>query len=201
MRKLIIAASFIGFIACDKPATTTTTTTTTADGTAVKTTATGTEAQPAAVVGDDHILATIIAINKSEVDQANAAADKLTGSGAKEFASDMAKHHAEAVEKLTKLGADQHIVASEGTLTSALKDDSAAVVAKLKADASGPLYDRTYMQSQVDGHAKALKLLDEKLIPAVKNPELKSTLTSMHEDVARHLSRAQDVLAKLPQGA
>ena len=199
MRKYLIAASFLGFIACDKPASTATTTPVAdagnaraADGTTTRTTA--------VAGGDSEIYANIVAVNKAEIAQANAAMPKLTNSGAKDFAEDMVKAHTEALEKLNKVATEQHIAAVDDASTAALKDDSAAVVTKLGADASGPLYDRTYMQSQIDAHTKALKLLDEKLIPGTKNAELKTTLTDLREHVAHHLSKAQDVFAKLPQG-
>ncbi len=149
-------------------------------------------------VGDSQVLASILAVNSGEVEQGNTALPKLANAEAKDFAALMVKEHGEAVAKLGKLGTEQHIAPSDDAQSTSLKDESAKVVTKLGGDPAGAAYDRAYIQSQVDGHTKALTLIDETLIPSAQNAELKSTITELRGHFQHHLTRAQEILAKLP---
>ena len=58
-----------------------------------------------------------------------------------------------------------------------------------KEDASD--FDEEYIEAQVDMHEKALKKLDERLLPNVQNAELGGLLQTMRTQVAEHLEKAR----------
>jgi hypothetical protein len=57
------------------------------------------------------------------------------------------------------------------------------------------------MTSEVKAHKDVLAAIDTRLVPSVKNGELKGIVTEMRRQVADHLARAQDIQRKLDSAA
>jgi putative membrane protein len=148
--------------------------------------------------GNDQAITTLTALNQGEVDQANAALPKLANDEAKKFADMMAKHHSEAIAKLSTIANDEHIVMTDNMTSRDLKTQSAQLVGKMSTMTAGPDFDRMYMQAQVDGHQKALRIIDNDVMPNIDNASLKSAVTDMRATVMQHLSTAQTTLQGMP---
>jgi predicted outer membrane protein len=74
---------------------------------------------------------------------------------------------------------------------------SAATVQQLQG-LSGTELDRAFMQYMVTSHEGALKAVNEKLLPAVQNPQLRTTIESgVLPVVQAHLAEARQVLSSL----
>ena len=102
----------------------------------------------------------------------------------------MAKHHGEALREQAKIVKRLRINSEDSATSAKLKTDAETTLATLKkADAAG--FDAAYITSQIDGHQKALDLLDAQLIPSAKTPEVSDALRQARAIVAQHLSDAK----------
>lgn|GEM_PF-84905 len=129
-------------------------------------------------------------VNAAEVEQAKLAQTKAKAPAVKNFAAMMAKHHGEALREQAKLVKRLHITSDDSVTSAKLKTDADATLATLKkADAA--TFDAAYVKSQIDGHQKALDLLDAQLIPSAKTPEVSDALRQARAIVAQHLSDAK----------
>ena len=129
-------------------------------------------------------------VNTAEVEQAKLAQAKAKAPGVKNFAAMMAKHHGEALREQAKIVKRLRINSEESATSAKLKTDAETTLATLKkADPAG--FDAAYITSQIDGHRKALDLLDAQLIPSAKTPEVSDALRQARAIVAQHLSDAK----------
>lgn len=133
--------------------------------------------------------------NTSEVDQGKLALTKAKTPAVKKFADMMVKHHTEALQEQTKLIKKLNVVPAESASATALKEDGDKTLKTLQ-EASNADFDRTYIATQVDVHEKVLQALDNKLIPAVRTPELQAGLRKMRTTVEAHLSQAKTLQAQ-----
>lgn len=194
-------------VAANRDGTTTTSTTTrdgtpTANGTAYDVnTANGVAAAngiPTKTDGDVAAMAMLNALNQGEVDQANAAIPKLAHKEAKYFATMMLRHHSEGITKLSGIAAAQHMTLTETSASKSMKAESADLVGKMSTMTAGPAFDRIYMQAQIDGHTKALKMIDSEILPKISDASLKTVVTDMRVQVADHLAKAREIMPTMP---
>jgi putative membrane protein len=78
--------------------------------------------------------------------------------------------------------------------------DESAEKRDLMRELSGFAFDSVYVENEVSYHRKFLSQLDNVMIPAARNAELRNLLTAVRPAVASHLAHAEqvraDVLAK-----
>jgi len=134
--------------------------------------------------------------NQNEIDMARLVPSRAQSAAIKQFAEQMlidhssAKHNTEMVIGQLRLMQDSSPVAAE------LKRDNQTTVQMLQ-DRGGADFDRGYIDQQVKGHAKVLQLLDEKLIPAARDPAVKKLFADMRPVVEHHLKMAQRLQGSL----
>jgi putative membrane protein len=92
--------------------------------------------------------------------------------------------------------AKTNITAEDNKASLDMRDESAAKRDTLR-ELRGAQFDSSYMANEVRYHTRLLSTLDSVLIPAAKNRDLKSLLTSVRPAVAAHLEHAQRVQAGL----
>jgi putative membrane protein len=80
----------------------------------------------------------------------------------------------------------------------ALTKDHEAAMGKLEK-ASTAQFDRTYLENEVAYHKAVIDAINTVLLPAIKNPELKTLVQQVGPAFNAHLVAAQNLLAKLPQ--
>jgi putative membrane protein len=68
-----------------------------------------------------------------------------------------------------------------------------ARIAKL----SGAAFDKAYLDNEIAYHQAVLDMLDQKLVPAAQNAELKDLLTSVRPAFVAHLDHAKETRAAL----
>lgn len=150
------------------------------------------------LAGDEAALAMLTALNQGEVDQANAAIPKLAHQEAKYFATMMLRHHSEGITKLSGIAAERHMTMTDNGASRAMKKETADLVGKMSTMTAGPAFDRFYMQAQIDGHTKALEMLDSEIIPKLDDAALKALVHDMRAQVADHLAKAREILPSMP---
>ncbi|WP_437791880.1 DUF4142 domain-containing protein [Sorangium sp. So ce693] len=150
-------------------------------------------------VSDGALVKVISAANQGEIAQAKIALELAKSREVKDFAREMIKAHTQAENDLgahlRRLG-----IKAEPTRASAmLAAHSSIIAAHLRAQ---PVerFDQEYIAIQVRMHSYAVRILDEQVIPRVKDQELKQELQRIRDTAASHLKRAQAIQATLAEG-
>ncbi len=151
----------------------------------------GSTNQQASTPSDEDIAAIIEAINKSEVDAGKLAKSKAQSADVKSFAAMMISDHTTALNQETALVSKEHLTPNTSNSTCQSLTTDAQQQADSLQQKSGQDFDRAYMDAMVQGHQKALSMLDDTLIPNAKDAQLKAHLTAIRTHVEMHLRKAQ----------
>jgi putative membrane protein len=147
---------------------------------------------------DAQIAGVTAAAHKGELGAAKLARKQSKNSQVKSFASKMIKQHGNAQKMEAQVATKAGITPAESDLSSQITQDSADAASKLQG-LTGKDFDKAYMQGQVDAHQKVLDTLDNKLIPAAQNADLKALLQKERGVVSDHLDLAKKVNDSLGQ--
>jgi putative membrane protein len=142
----------------------------------------------AEVFTDEQIAAITDGANQAEIEQGKLARLKSKDRDVLKFAAQMIAAHEEAKKNQDKLG----LKTADSVLGNTLGTEAASTQSSLKS-ADGKDFDKAYIDAQVTEHQKLLDALNDKLLPSVKNPDLKAYLTQIQPHVARHLKEAQEI--------
>lgn len=157
-------------------------------------------AAPAQVLSDEQIAAVTNAANTGEIDQARVAESKAQDARVKQFAHMMIAHHTKAKEQQAKLLKKLNVAEAENPKSDAVRDHSQKLVSSLQS-ATGPQFDRAYIDLQVNEHEDVLDTIDNVLIPNARHAELRAALQKLRPQVAAHLQMARDIQAMLENEA
>ncbi|MFO0614127.1 MAG: DUF4142 domain-containing protein [Polyangiaceae bacterium] len=149
---------------------------------------------------DPQIVATLIALNQGEVDQAAIAVKSAKDDKVKKFADHMTMDHSQWKKDVEDVAKKASITQKSGDVTAKLEKESNDLVSKLKGTAPDA-FDATYIDSQVTVHQTAIDLIDQRLMKDVKNADLKKAVETAREKIQGHLEDAKTIQAGLAKGA
>jgi len=152
-----------------------------------------------AQVSDGAIAGVISESHKFEIAQAMIARKLARTQEVKDFAQAMISSHSQANRRLSALLTRLRIKMEPTRVSSMIRGHSSLVSTYLSQQ-SATEFDRAFMDSQVKMHRFSLRILDEQLIPKVRNKELKEELQRVRAEVVSHLDHALAIQAKLVQG-
>lgn len=147
-------------------------------------------------LNDGQVAAVVRAINVAEIDQAKIAVGKAKDPSVKHFAETMIAQHGQAVKDVDELDTKLNLRATDSQLATELRVNATSVENKLTQN-NDPSFDKAYMMSQIDAHRQALDTIDSRLMPAVRNEDLRQMLQALRPRVANHLQMAQTILDTL----
>jgi putative membrane protein len=150
----------------------------------------------AGMLSDDEIVAVMTAANDGEIQEAELARSTSSDGLVTGFANRMVADHSAANQMLVSTSVSSSLSPIENPLSNRLRVESSKQQKKLMA-LSGTEFDQAYMQAQVKDHRQVLALIDDILLPQVRNTMLKALLRSMRKTVAMHLSMARDIVDQL----
>ena len=130
---------------------------------------------PAGAPTDEQILKILEASNDKEIDESKAVMDKLGDKDAKAFAKLMTEHHAEAKKKQEALIEKIKLKPADSADATKLMDATKTEVERL-SKLTGADLDKAYVELMWKDHKTTLDDLDKKIIPAIKNAELKAAV-------------------------
>ena len=148
------------------------------------------------LASDGEVLSFVQALNDAEVQMAEMAKKSAENADVKTFAGMMAQHHTQGMAKVRAIQGKTKLELKDNELTAKAKNDANQNMAQLR-DKKGKEFDRLYMDSQVRMHKDALDALDNRVIPAISNGEVKTGVTEMRRQVADHLAKAESIQKKL----
>ncbi|HTA92508.1 MAG TPA: DUF4142 domain-containing protein [Polyangiaceae bacterium] len=137
---------------------------------------------------DEQIAAVTDGANSAEIEQGKVARLKSKDREVQRFSAKMIAAHEEAKKNQDKL----QLATAESALGNTIGTEAASTMNTLKSS-EGASFDKAYIDAQVDEHQKLLDALNDKLIPNVKNPDLRAYLNQILPHVAQHLKEAQEI--------
>lgn len=141
---------------------------------------------------DAQIAAITDAANSAEVEQGRLAQSKAADPRVRSFAAMMVEHHGEARRDQQALS-----VSKQDSSDSERMSKEADTALSSLQQKSGAEFDRAYIQLQCEEHRKVLKDLDQKLLPAAKDPALRAYLEKLKPKVQDHLAQAERLQKEL----
>jgi putative membrane protein len=143
---------------------------------------------------DPTALATFEALVTYDIETAGIAAKKSAKSDIRDLASAFEQGHRGLLKQAEHLAKKLNMTPTppkEAPLGQAHAD----ALRKLKAT-TGEEFDRVFLANEVAYHDGAIKILNETLLPAIKNPELKAAVTAAVPAFQAHLAASQKAAAK-----
>ncbi len=134
--------------------------------------------------------------NEGEIELARLAKEKSQNEEIKTYAEHMINEHTSNNKNSMQLVRKLNIKPVKNDKSEEMKNESKTAMAKIKK-LKGKEFDKAYIDSQVNIHQKVLTDLDEMLIPAAKNPELRALLENTKLSVSKHLDQAKKIQSSL----
>ncbi|KQY49355.1 DUF4142 domain-containing protein [Lysobacter sp. Root494] len=155
-------------------------------------TAPGTAPAGATTTSQADALAMLMTVNEHEIAAADQALGKNVTGAVRDFAQMMKTDHSKNLADTTKLGG----AASTSPGVKALKDKGDADLRMLDAQ-TGKAYEKAYIDAMVKGHTDALAMIDNTLLPAATDTNIRQHFTTTRAAVARHLEKAKEIQGTL----
>jgi putative membrane protein len=141
---------------------------------------------------DAGVAAMVLALDHTDIAYARLAPARAERADIKEFAQRMLTDHSSVNAQVNQLLAKLDLVPEDNVASLDMRDESSAK-RDIMRELSGRAFDSTYIENEVTYHQKFLAALDDELIPAARNAELKALLTAVRPAVAGHLAHAEQV--------
>jgi putative membrane protein len=145
---------------------------------------------------DAEIAATVTAANTADIENGQLALSKTSNADVKAFANEMIQAHTALNQQGGALVSKLGVTPAENPTSTQLKQNGESTREMLKG-LSGAEFDKAYINGEVDLHQAVLDQLDNTLIPAAQNAELKTLLQTARPTISAHLDHAKSLKAKL----
>ena len=145
---------------------------------------------PAGSLDDAEILAVVRTVNSAEVAAAELATERAAAGETRQYAQHVMEDHSKGNQQVATLAAA--IPPRDNALSMTLREQGAADLEKLEQQ-SGEQFDRTFVVAQARMHQQVLDTIDEQLLPAADDQQLRMLLQTTREKVAMHLEHAQEL--------
>ena len=154
---------------------------------------------PKGSISDANIAAMVLASNNTDISYARLVPSRAQRNDVKKFAERMLTDHTGVNALVTNLLTKLDVAPEDNAISLDMRDESANK-RDLMRELAGFTFDSTYMENEVAYHQKFLASIDNQMIPAARNADLRALLTAVRPAVAAHLAHAEqvraDVLAK-----
>jgi putative membrane protein len=153
---------------------------------------TGTEAASAPAA----ILSQMDVANTTEIQLSTVAAKKASSPRVKQIARKLAADHTKNREELRALAQKLNVTLTSGQGGSVSAADSAAMLPDLRGK-SGRVFDRAFIEHEINDHQSSIAKLQTQVIPSVQNADIKAYLQTTVKDMQGHLSSLKQVQKQL----
>lgn len=155
-----------------------------------------TPAPPVSGLTDPQIAAIVVAANQIDIAAGQQAVKKTKNPEVTKLAEHMIADHTAANQAAGDLATKLKITPEPTDTSKALSSSgsqSLAQFAKLEGDA----FNKAYVDNEVEFHKKVINMLDNQLLAAATNSELKAMLAGAKPTFEAHLKHAEQVAAEL----
>ncbi|MGK3992108.1 DUF4142 domain-containing protein [Sorangium sp. So ce1024] len=151
---------------------------------------------PETQVSDGALASMISASNQLEITQAMIGRRQARSREVKDFAREMLESHSQSERRLGALLVRLRIEMEPTRVSAMLIGHSSRIAAYLRRRPARE-FDEAFIAAQVTTHRHALRMLDERVLPRVKDQALKQELQRIRGEVVSHLERALAIQATL----
>ncbi|MFW5443354.1 MAG: DUF4142 domain-containing protein [Methylococcaceae bacterium] len=148
------------------------------------------KSQQSEIITDANIAAIVVGANNIDISAGKLALQRSQNKLIKEFAERMITDHSavlnSAVDLVTKLG----VTPVNNNLVATLTEQSNNHEENLRS-LSGNAFDKSYIGHEVAYHQAVIDVIENQLIPAAQNNELKALLVSVIPAFKAHLAHSQ----------
>jgi putative membrane protein len=145
---------------------------------------------PAGSLDDAEILAVVRTVNSAGVAAAELATERAAAGDTRQYAQHVMEDHSKSNQQVATLAAA--IPPRDNPLSMTLREQGAADIEKLEQH-SGEEFDRAFVEAQARMHQQVLDTIDEQLLPAAEDQQLRMLLQTTRDQVAMHLEHAQQL--------
>jgi putative membrane protein len=149
-----------------------------------------------APISDANIAAIVVTANTIDIQYADMALAKSQRADVRQFAEMVKKDHQSVNEAAGALVARLGVTPEMNTIAFDLRDDAETKRLTLR-DFEGAAFDSAYAANEITYHTTVLGAIDNALIPAAQNAELKALLVAVRPAVAAHLEHARELAAQV----
>ncbi len=147
--------------------------------------------------GDPQVAAALSAVDMVEVKEGNLAVRMARSPAVRQFGRMMVQHHTADEASARRLLGRVHIDPAPNTTTDHILADADQAMNRM-AGLQGDAFDRAYIDNAVQDHQIVLNLIDQHLLPSVRQPELRAMIQgTVRPMVQSHLEHAQRIQSAL----
>ncbi len=143
-------------------------------------------------LNDAEIAHVVVTANQVDIENGELAKKKASNKDVHAFARRMINEHTDVNKQVKDLTAKLNMTPEDNTVSKNLKADGKKGLDKLK-NLSSTKFDKAYIDAEIKLQQKVIDVADTKLVPNVKNEELKALLVKVRTALAAHLERAQTI--------
>lgn len=147
-------------------------------------------------LGDANIAAMLLSSNNTDISYARLVPSRALRDDVKQFAHRMLTDHLGVNALLNETLAKLDMAPEDNFASLDMRDESATRRDAMR-DLTGFAFDSAYITNEVSYHQRFIAVIDNVMLPAVRNAELRSLLTSVRPAVAAHLAHAEQVWANV----
>jgi putative membrane protein len=151
------------------------------------------KAPPEHLTNDDEIYGVIEVINDEAIKHAEYARKWAKSQRVKEFATLLITDHTAVRQRADETRDRLGLRKSDSRLASDIKDDSKQKYKVLEDVDKGEVFDKTFVDMQVDAHAMWINFIDTKLLPHAQMPDLRVELNDFRSTLERHYNQAKEI--------
>jgi putative membrane protein len=143
-------------------------------------------------LNDAEIAHVVVTANDVDIEAGNLAKKKAKQEDVHGYAHRMITEHTDVNQQAKDLVKKLNVTPKDNPISQSLKADGKKNLDKLK-NLSGKEFDKAYIDGEIALHEKVINAADNKLVPNVKNEELKALLVKVRPSLVSHLEHAQKI--------
>lgn len=143
-------------------------------------------------LGDSQIIDIMMTVDKGEIAAAQEATKKKVSPSVESYAKYLIQQHQRNLEELAQLAKQLGLEPKESDISNSLVTGGKHDLKTLGA-LQDQAFDKAFIATMVKGHQEGLQLIDTKLFPQTKNPQLKVFVEQFRRMVADHLEKGLEI--------
>lgn len=151
------------------------------------------------VVTDGEVLAVLETITDSNIDHARDAQKAASDKRVKKFAESIVKRNTAAKRRQATLRARHNLQAVGGQMSQTFKREVDQAFSDMPAGEKGLAYDRAYIDNQIEILTNAIGHINNRLLPNVQLPALRTELQTVVGQLETDLKSAQKLQSQLTE--
>jgi putative membrane protein len=149
-----------------------------------------TAAERAEPLSDGEIIAVLNTLNAAEIRQAELAMQKSQDPQVLRTANMIMTDHQGMDRRAMAIAGVANIQPKENPLSRNLRQQDQQIQERLRG-LSGEEFNQAYLQAQTQMHQLAVETVEQNLLPAAENPQLKQMLARARDGLQQHLQQAR----------